>query len=140
MEGCHSGCRPSLSQINHTSLANRELLLQCVLKGYSSETGMAQVIKKKKRNGRRQTSLSHNFLSFSTPAGWFQSSYPEWEGLCREEGREGGRYPKQGSASPWTCAGNVGVATLTDSDQFLSVPLCSWMASRGGAGTKKHLP
>lgn len=38
--------------------------------------------------------------------------------------------------------GHVWVATWgqTGSDQFISVPLCSWTGSRGGPGTKKHLP
>lgn len=38
--------------------------------------------------------------------------------------------------------GDVWVVTLgqTGSDHFLSVALCSWMASCGGPGTKKHLP
>lgn len=70
------------------------------------------------------------------------------QGVGTSAGREGGKvgdHPKQDSAPPWTCApkeGDVWVATLgqAGSDQFLSVPLCSWTASRGGPGTKKHLP
>lgn len=85
LEGCHSGCRPSLFQINHMSLAKRKLLLQCLLKSYSSETGIEQVILK---NGRRETRLFHIFSQLFNSS-WMVPTFSPRVWALVQEGREG---------------------------------------------------
>lgn len=103
---------------------------------------MEQVILK---NGRRETRLFHTFpqlFSFS----WMVPTFFSRVWAHVQEGGEGsGRSPQTGLSSTLDLCPKEGddwVATLglTGSDQFLSVPLCSWAASRGGPGTEKHLP
>lgn len=98
------------------------------------------------KNGRRETRLFHIF-SHLFNSGWIVPTFLPQVWAPVQEGREGkweitpnrtqlplGPVPPR--------EGDVWVATLgqTGSDQFLSVPFCSWTASRGGPGTKKHLP
>lgn len=89
---------------------------------------------------KRNQIISHFFSAFQ-----LQLDGAELLTQGRKEGREMGDQPKQTPASPGPVSpkeGHVWVATLgqTGSEHFLSVPLCSWMASCGGPGTKKHLP
>lgn len=66
------------------------------------------------------------FLSFSTPAGWCQPSYPGCGHLCRKGGTVG-VHPKQDSAPPWTCApqGGTCLGGHMGTDWQWSVYLCS---------------
>lgn len=125
------------------SLANMKLLLQCLLKGFSSETGMEKVILKMEGEKPDYFTFFPQFFNSS----WMVPTFLPQVWAPVQEGREGKweitpNRTQQPLGPVPPREGDVWVATLgqTGSDQFLCVPLCSWTASRGGPGTKKHLP